>query len=113
MRCSSGGDDLAGVVLPVSGVGGEVVVFFGGGVIPTSPLRRAPRGRSAGGRKALVADPAAPRPAGALVCAQDRCVQQIEPEEFGGYVRRENRKEQLIENRLAPINLRLGMPFGC
>ena len=96
----------------VRGSTARSVFFWCGGVISPSPLRRAPSRPRAGGRMGLVAVSQAKRPAADLVCAPRPCTQQIDTEGLGGYVRRENRKKDLIENRLAPIKLRLDMPFG-
>lgn len=102
-RRRRGGDDhLAVVVWLVCGSDSEV---RSDDDIRPSPLRRGPHGALARRRRALVAGCLARRPAARLVCARKQETQQIGSEEFGGYVRRENQKKHLIENRLAPIKL--------
>ena len=117
MRCQSGGGVAATTSSPTQyrcarGSTARWVNFWAAVIFRQSPLRRAPYRRIRGGRKRLVVEVVAIRPAANLVCAPEPCTQQIGTEGFGGYVRRENQKNELIENRLEPVKVGLGMPFG-
>ena len=79
------------------GGGGEVTSAFGGSEDSTCPLRGAPTGSLARHENPLVADSLSARPAARFACARDRCTRQNGSTQFGGYIRREDRKGKTID----------------